>query len=99
MDQDGEIVDVYLQVHRDGAAVNRFFQRLLRNHGGEPRKIVTDKLGSYRVAHREVIPESIHVTEQYAVYNLINLGRHLVSAGHYRSLRTSAFSEWSRAVA
>jgi putative transposase len=34
-----------------------------------------------------------------AVYNLFNLGRHLVSAGHYRDLRLSAFSEWSRAVA
>ncbi len=135
VDQDGEVVDVYLQVRRDGKAAKRFFQRLLKNHGGEPRKIVTDKLRSYRVAHREVIPESINVTDQYAnnraeqsheatrvreremrqfksidqtqrfvtahtvVYNLFNLGRHLVSAGHYRSLRTSAFLEWSRAVA
>jgi putative transposase len=30
----------------------RFFRRLLRSHGTSPRKIVTDKLGSYRVAHR-----------------------------------------------
>ena len=34
-----------------------------------------------------------------AVSNLFNLGRHLVSASHYRNLRMSAFSEWSRAVA
>ena len=34
-----------------------------------------------------------------AVSNLFNLGRHLVSASHYRNLRGSAFSEWSRAVA
>jgi putative transposase len=33
-----------------------------------------------------------------AVYNLFNLGRHMVSANHYRNLRISAFSEWSRAV-
>jgi len=65
VDQDGEVADVYLQARRDGAVAKRFFQRLLRNHGGEPRKIVTDKLRSYRVAHREVIPESIHVTDQY----------------------------------
>jgi transposase-like protein len=26
----------------------------LRSHGGEPRKIVTDKLRSYGVAHREL---------------------------------------------
>ena len=34
-----------------------------------------------------------------AVYNLFNLGRHLVGAEHYRNLRMSAFIEWSRAVA
>lgn len=135
VDQDGEVVDVFLQCKRDGAAAKGFIHRLLRNHGGEPRKIVTDKLRSYGVAHREVIPESIHDTSQYAnnrveqshesirvrergmrrfksagqaqrfvtthavVSNLFNLGRHLVSANHYRNLRVSAFSEWNRAVA
>ena len=62
----GEVIDVYLQAKRDGAAAKRFFKRLLRSLGGEPRKIVTDKLRSYPVAHREVMPDSIHVTDQYA---------------------------------
>ena len=66
VDQDGEVVDVYLQARRDGAAAKRFFKRLLRSHDGEPRKIVTDKLRSYGVAHREMIPEVIHDTSQYA---------------------------------
>ena len=66
VDQDGEVVDVYLQARRDGAAAKHFFKRLLRSHGGEPRKIVTDKLRSYGVAHRELIPEVIHDTSQYA---------------------------------
>jgi putative transposase len=61
----GQVVDVFLQAKRDGAAAKRFFRRLLRSHGGEPRKIVTDKLRSYGVAHREVIPETIHSTKQY----------------------------------
>jgi putative transposase len=65
VDQDGEVVDVYLQTKRDGAAAKRFFKRLLRSHGGEPRKIVTDKLRSYGVVHRELIPETIHSTKQY----------------------------------
>ena len=65
VDQDGEVVDVYLQAKRDGAAAKRFFRRLLRSHGSEPRKIVTDKLRSYGVAHRELIPETIHSTMQY----------------------------------
>ena len=65
VDQDGEVVDVYLQAKRDGTAAKRFFRRLLRSHRAEPRKIVTDKLRSYGVAHREVVPEAIHSTEQY----------------------------------
>ena len=135
VDQDGEVVDVYLQAKRDGAAAKRFFKRLLRSHGGEPRKIVTDKLRSYGVAQRELMPGVIHDNAQYAnnraeqshettrvrergmrkfksvrqaqrflgthaaVSNLFNLGRHLVSAEHYRNLRVSAFTEWSRVVA
>ena len=54
VDQDGEVVDVFLQARRDGKAAKRFFKRLLRSHGGEPKKIVTDKLRSYGVAHREL---------------------------------------------
>jgi putative transposase len=135
VDQDGEVVDVYLQAKRDGAAAKRFFRRLIRNNGGEPRKIVTDKLRSYGVAHKELIPGTIHSIEPYennrseqsheatkvrergmrrfksvrqahrflgahaAVYNLFNLGRHLVRAEHYRNLRVSAFAEWSMVVA
>lgn len=135
VDQDGEVVDVYLQAKRDGNAAKRFFRRLLRSHSSDPRKIVTDKLRSYGVAHRELIPETIHSTQQYennraeqsheatrvrergmrkfksirqaqiflgahaAVSNLFNLGRHLVRAEHYRNLRVSAFTKWSRAVA
>ena len=134
VDQDGKVVDVFLQKRRDGKAAKRFFKRLLRAHKGEPRKIVTDKLGSYRVAHRELIPETIHDTSQYAnnrcelsheptrvrergmrkfksikqaqrflgahasVYNLFNLGRHLVSAENYRYFRVRAFSTWEKAV-
>jgi len=135
VDQDGEVVDVFLQSRRDGAAAKRFFKRLIRNHGSEPRKIVTDKLRSYGVAHRELIPEAIHDTSQYAnnraelshqptrvrergmrrfksmqqaqrflsihaaVYNLFNLGRHLVSAKHYRLFRDNAFASWKCALA
>ena len=34
-----------------------------------------------------------------AVYNLFNLGRHLVSAHHYRDSRQCAFASWKNAVA
>jgi len=65
VDQDGEVVDVFLQARRDGSAAKHFFRRLLRSYGGEPRKIVTDKLRSYGVAHRDLIPETMHSTERY----------------------------------
>ena len=57
------MVDVYLQAKRDAAAAKRFFKRLLQSHGGEPRNIVTDKLRSYSVAHRELMPDVIHLLE------------------------------------
>jgi len=86
----------------------------------EPRKIVTDRLSIHAIAHRELIPDTIHDTRQYAnnrvelshqptrlreqvmrrfksmqqahrfltvhaaVYNLFNLGRHVVSAKNYQ---------------
>jgi putative transposase len=65
VDQDGEVVDVYLQTRRDAKAAKRFFQRFLKS-GGMPREIVTDKLRSYGLAHRSLIPEAKHNTEQYA---------------------------------
>ncbi len=66
VDQDGDVVDVYLQRRRDSVAAKRFFRRLLRSHGESPWKIVTDKLRSYGVAHRELMPGTIHDTDHSA---------------------------------
>ena len=66
VDQDGEVVDIYVQSRRNGAAAEQFFKRLLRRHGGEPRTIVTDKLASYKVAQRELMPTVHHNTAKYA---------------------------------
>lgn len=66
VDQDGEIVEVFLQRQRDGKAAKRFFKRLLTARRNEPGKIVTGKLRSCGVAHRELIPEAIHDTSRYA---------------------------------
>jgi putative transposase len=66
VDKDGEVVDVYVQDRRDGAVARRFFKRLLKRGGAQPRKIVTDKLASYRVAYRELIPSVHHDTNRYA---------------------------------
>ena len=135
VDQDGEVVDVFIQKRRDGKAAKRFFRRILKKYHDKPRIIVTDKLRSYRVAHRELMPDTIHDTSQYAnnraelsheptrvrergmrkfksveqaqrfldvhatVYNLFNLGRHLVSAKTYKLFRLRAFVSWEKAAA
>jgi putative transposase len=65
IDQDGEVVNVYLQTRRDAGVAKRFFQRFLKA-GGIPREIVTDKLRSYGVGHRALALEARHNTEQYA---------------------------------
>ena len=47
---------------------------------GEPGKIVTDKLRSYPVAHREVMPEVIHLTDRYA-NNRVEQSDEVIGAG------------------
>ena len=60
------LVDVFLQEKRDAKAAKRFFKRLIKSHRDEPRTIVTDKLRSYNVAHREMMPDTFHNKQQYA---------------------------------
>ena len=66
VDQDGDVIDVLVQKRRDTKAAKRFFRRLLAsNKQITPRAILTDKLGSYRGAHRALIPLADHNTQQY----------------------------------
>ena len=51
VDDHGHTLDVLLQAHRDTAAAERFFRRLLAvADGTPPDRITTDKLGSYAAA-------------------------------------------------
>ncbi len=66
VDQDGDVIDILVQPRRDRRAAERFFRRLLKGQGSEPRRLVTDKLRSYSAAHRTVMPSVIHETGRYA---------------------------------
>ena len=66
VDQDGDLIDILVQPRRDGRAARRFFRRLLKSQRQEPARLVTDKLGSYRVAHRDLMPLVTHDTRRYA---------------------------------
>ena len=56
VDQDGYVLDIVLQEHRDAEAAKRFFRRLLDGLKYVPKRVVTDKLRSYGAALRE-LPE------------------------------------------
>ncbi|MGK0168587.1 MAG: putative transposase [Gammaproteobacteria bacterium] len=126
--QDGDVIDVLLQKRRNARAAKRIFRKLSKGQQTVPNGIVTDKLDSYRVAHRELNPTVPHNTNQYTsnlckashratlekepqmkqfqsvatarrflglhgiVRNLINWGRHAMSAATYRHFRTNSFN-------
>jgi putative transposase len=66
VDQDGEVIDILLQPRRDRHAAARFFRKLLKRRGRVPHRLVTDRLGSYRAAHRIIMPSVVHDTTRYA---------------------------------
>ena len=66
VDQDGDVIDILVQRRRNAHAAKRFFRKLLKGQGSEPRWLITDKLGSYGAAHRSVMPSVEHVTARYA---------------------------------
>ncbi|MFI8664726.1 IS6 family transposase [Rhodococcus qingshengii] len=65
VDQHGNILDVLVQSHQNAVAAKKFFQRLLKGLEYVPRVIVTDKLGSYQVAHRKLLGSIEHRKSKY----------------------------------
>ncbi len=66
VDQDGDVIDILVQKHRNAHTAKRFFRKLLKRQGSEPWRLVTDKLRSYAAAHRSVMPSVTHDTRRYA---------------------------------
>ncbi|OYD61420.1 putative transposase [Rhodococcus sp. OK302] len=65
VDQHGNILDILIQSKRDGKAATRFFRTLLKKPGRQPRVLITDKLASYRVAHRTTMSTAEHRQNKY----------------------------------
>ncbi len=65
VDQDGVVLDILVQGRRDAKAAKRFFRRLLQSLQYLPRVIVTDKLRSYGVAQRSLLPDVEHRQSRY----------------------------------
>jgi putative transposase len=54
VDQDGFVLDVLVQSRRDRKAAQRLLRKLLKKNAMAPRVMITDKLGSYGAARREM---------------------------------------------
>jgi putative transposase len=64
--QDGQVIDILVQPHRDQRAAEPFSRKLLKGQEREPRRLVTDKLRSYEAALRSIMPSVVHDTERWA---------------------------------
>jgi transposase-like protein len=54
VDSEGEVLDILVQPRRDRKAALKLMRKLLKKQGVTPATIVTDKLGSYSSALREL---------------------------------------------
>ena len=59
------VLDILVGSRRNAVAAKKFFRRLLKGLRYVPRVIVTDKLASYQVAHRELMASVQHRRSKY----------------------------------
>src|ERR1700674_9156 len=99
VDQDGEVLDILVQPRRNKWAAKKFFRKLLKRLQYSPRRIITDKLGSYAAAKAQVLPDIEHIRNKRSNHRAENSHqptrererrvRGFKSAGHaQRSLAT-----------
>ena len=65
VDQDGNVLDILVQSRRNKIAAKKFFRKLLKGCTYVPRVLITDKLGSYGAAKREMLPSVEHRQSRY----------------------------------
>ena len=71
VDQEGEVIDILVQSHRDSRAAERFFRKILRVQGTLPRRVITDRLGSYGVAMKKLMPGVEQIKDKGANHRLV----------------------------
>ncbi|MEW7009908.1 IS6 family transposase [Lentilitoribacter sp. EG35] len=59
VDQEGYVLDEIVQSRRNTKA-RRLLRRILKKQGLAPKRIITDKLGSYGAARRQIMPHIEH---------------------------------------
>jgi putative transposase len=54
------VLDILVQSRRNAQAAKRLLRKLLKKQGCPPRRMITDKLGSYASAWRQIMPAVEH---------------------------------------
>ena len=65
VDQNGQVIDVFVSKKRDTKAATRFFAGAIGAHG-TPNEVITDRAPALARAITELLPAAIHKTTQYA---------------------------------
>ena len=65
VDDEGQVIDVYISARRDTAAARRFFTAAITAYG-TPDEVVTDLAQALESVIEEVARDAFHNTEQYA---------------------------------
>ena len=60
VDQHGNVLDILVQSRRNKGAAKKFFRKLLKGCTYVPPVLITDKLGSYEAAKKEVMQSVEH---------------------------------------
>ena len=64
IDQEGEVLDVYVSTRRNKTAALTFLRKALRRYGN-PDEILTDRCASYAAALRDLNMQSRQITGPY----------------------------------
>ncbi len=65
VDHEGNVLDSLVRTRRNKGAAKKFFRKLLKGCEYVPRVLITDELGSYGAAKREVLPGVEHRQSRY----------------------------------
>ena len=60
VDDEGSVLDIVVQSRRNKKAAMRLLRKLLKNNSVKPDRIVTDRLGSYRAALKDLNLRHVH---------------------------------------
>ena len=88
VDEEGQVIDVYVSPRGDIAAARRFFTTAVTAHG-EPDEVVTDLAHALEMVIEELVPGAFHHTAQYANNRVgCDHGRLKARLGPMRGLKT-----------